>query len=30
MAKNSCTLGVLLILFAERELFKYKREINLL
>ena len=28
--KNSCTLGLLLILFSERELFKHKREINLL
>ena len=28
--KNFCTLGLLLILFAERELFKHKREINFL
>ena len=30
MEKISCTLGLLLILFAERELFKLKREINFL
>ena len=28
--KISSTLGLLLILFAERELFKHKRKINLL
>ena len=28
--KIYCTLGLLLILFGERELFKNKREINLL
>ena len=30
MEKISCTLGLLLILFAERELLKHKREIDLL
>ena len=30
MEKISCTLGLLLILFTERELFKHKREINFL
>ena len=28
MEKISCTLGLLLILLAERKLFKHKREIN--
>ena len=28
--KIHCTLGLLLILLAEEELFKHKREINLL
>ena len=30
MKKSSCTLGLLLHLFAERGLFKHKREINFL
>ena len=28
MEKVSCALGLLLILFVERQIFKYKREIN--
>ena len=28
MGKISCTLGLLLILFAERKLYKHKREIT--
>ena len=30
MEKMSCTLGFPLILFVERELFKYKHKINIL